>query len=242
MTWNEICYFGIVGKLTQTDEGVNLLWIYGAALVCMVIAYFLGSLNFAIIISKARFGEDIRTKGSGNAGLTNMLRTYGKIPALMTLLGDMLKAALSVYIGLFAAGERGAYLAAFACMIGHCFPAYYNFRGGKGVLVAATSILCLEPMVFAFVIIIFIIMVAFLRYVSLGSITAAFMYPILLSKMYGMIHHLPNGTIPIIPLLVSILISLTIIIQHHENIKRLREGTENKLSFHKKKDNEKNEK
>ena len=117
--------------------------------ICVVVPYLLGSLNFAVIISKSRYKDDVRTHGSGNAGATNMLRTHGKSAAALTLLGDLLKAVVSVLLALFLMpGDGFAYIAGLCCMLGHAFPVYYGFKGGKGVVVAAGTMLVLNPLVF----------------------------------------------------------------------------------------------
>lgn len=236
MTYEWFRQFGLIAYLGEkTAEGayrVPLLPHVLAVILCGVIAYFLGSLNFAIIISKYKFHDDIRNYGSGNGGLTNMMRTYGKKAAAFTLLGDVMKAVVSVLFGMLIAGESGAYLAGLCCIIGHTFPAYYGFKGGKGVLVTAAMLLCLEPLVFLFLLIIFICIVAGTRYVSLGSIMCLFIFPLLLNRIYPFTH---SGAQPgAVVTIVSIFIALLVISLHHANIKRLWEGKENKFSFKKK--------
>ena len=127
-------FFGSLEKWILSIEDVTLcntvtiiFWV-----VCAVIAYLLGSLNSAIIVSRYKFKQDIRSFGSGNAGLTNMHRVYGKDGAVWTLLGDIAKQLVSVLIGSIMFGRMGAYLAGAFCMIGHIFPVYYRFKGGKG--------------------------------------------------------------------------------------------------------------
>ena len=157
--------FGLLSKLAfNNQDNAMLINIIGWALVG-VIAYLLGSLNSAIIISKSKYKQDIRSFGSGNAGLTNMLRVYGKDGALLTLAGDIAKQLLSVLVGAFLLGRYGAYLAGLFCMIGHIFPIYYRFKGGKGVLTAATMILLIDPLVFIVLFIIFALTLAITRYV-----------------------------------------------------------------------------
>ena len=218
------------------------------ALVCLVfvavilIAYLLGSINFAIIISGKKYKEDIRTHGSKNAGMTNMMRTYGKSAAALTLVGDALKAMLSCAIGYLAMGQLGAYAAGLFCMLGHVFPLYYGFKGGKGVVTAAATVLMTDPLVFLILITLFIIMVAIWRYISLASITCIGLYPLILSFTTRMF----AGKIsPFI--LFTVLMALLIIGKHWPNIERLRNGTESKFSFKKSvkastKDQEKNNK
>ena len=211
-----------------TREGFAFFGIYigGIILFGFIIPYLLGSINSAILISRIFYGEDIRTHGSGNAGTTNMLRTYGKGAALGTLLGDMLKTAFAVVLASFMMSVHlGGWLAGLFCIFGHVFPLYYHFKGGKGVLCAATAIAFLAPFVFLIMLAIFIGIVAMTKYVSLGSMTAAFFLPILVSSIQ------PLGGING---LVSVVIALFVIWCHRENIKRIQNRTESKLSFKKK--------
>ena len=125
----EIIRNGIIGY----DSHIAL-FILGIVL-SVVVPYLLGSLNFAVIISKKRYKDDVRSHGSGNAGATNMLRTHGKSAAALTLLGDLLKAVVSVVFALFLMpGDGFAYIAGLCCMIGHALPLYYNFKGGKSMI------------------------------------------------------------------------------------------------------------
>ena len=206
-----------------------------AVLLCAVggiIAYFLGSLNFAVIISKVKFHEDIRKYGSGNAGMTNMLRTYGKAAAAFTLLGDAAKAAVSVMIGTLLCGEAGAYIAGLCCVIGHSFPIYYGFKGGKGIVVTAMTILCLNWLAFVILFAIFVLLVATTKYLSLGSIIGMLLYPLMLNRLYPFTHGgMSEGAVPAI---VSILNAALVIWLHRENLKRLWKGNENKFSLKKK--------
>lgn len=232
MNFNDILYNGLVPRLIAGEAEEISLWIIIAlCAVGAVAAYLLGGLNFAIIISKYKFKEDIRTFGSGNAGMTNMLRTYGKAAAAFTLLGDMAKTALSVVIGTLLAGEAGAYIAGLFCVIGHSFPCYYGFKGGKGIVVTATTLLCLEPVVFLILFVIFALLVASTKYLSLGSIIGMLLYPVLLNRMYTFLNGKPEGAVVAI---VSVLNTLLVVWLHRENLKRLLNGTENKFSLKKK--------
>lgn len=232
MNFSEILYNGLVPRLIAGEaNGISLWIIIALCAVGALIAYFLGGLNFAIIISKYKFKEDIRTYGSGNAGMTNMLRTYGKAAAAFTLLGDMSKAMLSVVIGTLLAGEAGAYIAGLFCVIGHAFPCYYGFKGGKGIVVTATTLLCLEPVVFLILFAIFALLVASTKYLSLGSVIGMMLYPILLNRMYQFLNGMPEGPVPAI---VSVFNALLVVWLHRENLKRLWNGTENKFSLKKK--------
>lgn len=233
MNMNDILYNGLLPRLIAGESDSISIWVIVALCVLgAVIAYFLGGLNFAIIISKYKFKDDIRRFGSGNAGMTNMLRTYGKAAAAFTLLGDMLKAMLAVVIGTLLAGEAGAYIAGLFAVLGHSFPCYYGFKGGKGIVVTASMLLCLEPAVFLILFIIFALLVASTKYLSLGSIIGMMLYPILLNRMYPLLNGgMPEGAVPAI---VSVLNALLVIWLHRENLKRLWNGTENKFSLKKK--------
>ncbi len=232
--FDEIMYKGFLGRFLETREIAS-----GTAFLALVIfgflalslsSYLLGSCNFAIIISKLFYHEDIRSFGSGNAGMTNMLRTYGKAAAVGTFIADALKAVLSVLIGRLIFGDVGAYAAGLACMIGHVFPAYYGFRGGKGVVTAIISILMTNWKVGLIILLIFVILVAFSKFISLGSVMAALMYPLILVRMNAM-ERLPS---PPIVMLFALAMAVIVVLKHKDNIKRLMEGKENKLSFSKK--------
>lgn len=221
-------FFGSLEKWILSIEDVTLcntvtiiFWI-----VCAVIAYLLGSLNSAIIVSRYKFKQDIRSFGSGNAGLTNMHRVYGKDGAVWTLLGDIAKQLVSVLIGSIMFGRMGAYLAGAFCMIGHIFPVYYRFKGGKGVLTAATMILLIDPMIFAVLIVIFALVLVITRYVSLSSIIAALVYPAAIRIAYGMEHAFE--------LFFALFVGILVIYMHRSNLYRIFNNQESKFSFRKK--------
>ncbi len=221
---------GHIGYLADLGKVQN--WVYIVAVVFFaLLGYFLGSMNFAVIISKIKFGEDIRTKGSGNAGATNMSRTYGKAAGAATLVGDILKAVLPVFIAKMLVGEMFGYLTGLACALGHAFPCYYKFKGGKCVAVTAAVILVMEPLAFLFLALIFAVVVFGTKYVSLGSVFTALISPVILhnfvSARYGKSH---------IGLVFIIIQCLLVVYLHKANIKRLIDGKENKFSFKKKKD------
>lgn len=232
-TFNNIRMNGLIPLLISGGSGDFSIWLF--VLLCFVggiAAYFLGSLNFAVIISKYKFKDDIRKYGSGNGGMTNMLRTYGKSAAAFTLLGDAAKAAVAVLVGMTLAGEGGAFIAGLCCVIGHSFPIYYGFKGGKGIVVTAVTILCLDPLVFLILLVIFVLLVAMTKYLSLGSIIGMLLYPMTLNRLYPITHGgIQQGAIPVI---ISILNAVFVIWLHRENLKRLMSGTENKLNLKKK--------
>ena len=134
--------FGILfpNGVTSANPNVSILIYYLSMLLPLLIGYLLGSVNSAVIISRVFYRDDIRTHGSGNGGTTNVMRTYGKAAAIGTFAGDIAKTALSVLIGALLMGEDGAYMAGLGAIIGHIFPLYFHFRGGKGVACAAALV------------------------------------------------------------------------------------------------------
>ena len=203
------------------------LWIVGA-LICSVIPYLLGSVNFAIIISGNQYNQDIRNYGSGNAGMTNMMRTYGKSAAALTLFGDAMKAVVAGFIGYAALGIFGAHMAGFFCVLGHTFPIFYKFKGGKGVVTAAASLLVCNPYVFVILLVIFVTIVSIWRYISLASIMCVMLYPVILNGMETVLNGFCSVYI-IFPIMMAVLI----VFKHKENIHRLLNKTESKFSFKK---------
>ena len=229
---------GFVGKYLvdhagQIGDGVKIAWIVASVVIISVCAYLLGSLNFAIIISGKQYKQDIRSFGSKNAGMTNMMRTYGKKAAGLTLLGDALKAMVSCLIGYAFIGQYGAYIAGLFCILGHVFPLYYHFKGGKGVVTAAITILMCNPFVFLILFTIFVLLVLFTKYISLGSVMCMLLYPIVLDRVERS-RFLNDNPPPASPyILFAVLMTILIVFKHWENIKRLFHGKENKFSFKK---------
>ena len=234
------------GKLAEVDHWYFLTFL-AFMLISMAAAYLLGSINSAIIVSKVLYRDDIRKHGSGNAGMTNMLRTYGAKAALLTLLGDLMKTALSVfiaavffgfnYVGGISTGDGFCYMAGLFAVIGHVFPIYYGFKGGKGVLATAVTALILSPIPFIILFSLFALIVAFSKYVSLASVSAAVLYPVVLHGYFAVVF--PGAGTPGIMSLSTIIIAILIVWCHRENLKRISNRTENKISFGKK--NKKNE-
>ncbi len=220
MTFKEMMDIGVFCKLFGES---NVIWLL-SAFVTAVFAYLLGSLNSGVLISRLAFREDIRNYGSGNAGTTNMMRTYGKKFAVITLLGDVLKAAAAVWLGYLFSGYNGGFVAFFFCVVGHAYPVFFGFKGGKGVACTAAAILCLQPAVFLILLALFVLIVLFTRYISLGSVMCMMVFPLVL---YRMMHPELN----IISLVFSILASALVIFLHRSNIGRLWRGEENKFTF-----------
>lgn len=227
---NVIPWLGYFGEWTVDKDNNGVLVIIAYVLVA-VIAYLLGSLNSAIIVSKSKYKQDIRTFGSGNAGLTNMHRVYGKDGALWTLFGDIAKQIVSVLVGALIMGRWGAYLAGGFCMLGHIFPVYYGFKGGKGVLTAATMILIIDPAIFVVLFVVFALVLLITRYVSLSSIMAAFTYPAAISVAYRPAH--------IFEVAFALFVGALVIYMHRSNIYRIFNNQESKFSFRKKPETQK---
>ena len=168
MNITEFFSYGFVMKYlndnaSALEDGV-IFAIYTASIIfTAIVAYLLGSLNFAIIISKKQYSQDIRAYGSNNAGMTNMMRTYGTRAAGLTLLGDALKAVVSALVGYAVIGQLGAYVAGCACILGHVFPIYYKFKGGKGVVTTAITVLMCNPFVFLILLLLYVGIVALSR-------------------------------------------------------------------------------
>lgn len=216
-----------------------------AIAITAIISYLLGSCNSAIITVKLLKGEDIRKFGSGNAGLTNTLRCFGKLPALITLIGDLSKGIIAVFICKFVCTLLDAgigsvddiryigYIAGLFAVIGHIYPIYYGFKGGKGVLVGVSVFLVIDPAVFGILILIFAITLILSHYVSLSSIIASALSPFVTFLMRYYIEKLPLN-ISITHMLLNLPICLIIIFMHKSNFQRLKNGTENRFSFKKK--------
>ena len=221
MDWNRILNIGLIPTYIEQNptlaSGTKTLLLIGSVLAVALIAYLIGSLNFAIILSRKKH-DDIREHGSKNAGTTNMLRTYGKKMAVITLLGDFAKAVVAVFIGSFICMGfpfvNGTYVAALFCVLGHVFPIYYKFKGGKGIATAAGAIIaCGEPIVLLLLIIIFALIVIGTKYVSLASIMVALLYPVILDRFYAM--YAANGHPRIgLNVLFALIIAVLVFLKH----------------------------
>jgi glycerol-3-phosphate acyltransferase PlsY len=189
--------------------------------LCAIIGYLLGSVNSSVIVGRF-YKIDIRTKGSGNAGLTNTLRVLGKKAAIFVLLGDILKGVIACLLGLLLV-ENGMPVAGTFAVVGHNWPVYFGFKGGKGVLTSAAVVFMLDWKIGLIVLGIFIITVALTRFVSLGSILAALAVPI--GAFVG-----DKGALFIVCTLV---LAAMVLFRHRANMVRLWQGRENKLTFRK---------
>ncbi|MBR5682227.1 MAG: glycerol-3-phosphate 1-O-acyltransferase PlsY [Ruminococcus sp.] len=216
--------------------------VFLAILISAGLGYFLGSLNFSIIVVRMMTGRDIRDMGSKNAGLTNTLRCAGKNCALLTLVGDLLKGIIAVALarlfchllqaGLMPGNDTHyiGYIAGFFAIIGHVFPIYYGFKGGKGVLVGAASFIAVDYKVFIALLAIFVVMLALSRYVSLASIISTAYCPLATLLMSLIVDEYSAGR-SFLYMILSIPMAAMVIWMHRSNMQRLIDGNENKFSF-----------
>ena len=209
-----------------------VLW----AVLVVIAAYLIGSINFAVIFANAFLKKDVRKLGSGNAGTTNVMRTAGFLPGALTFVCDALKGFAASFGGklVFELIEKnasaewavpiyGAYLCGLACMLGHVFPVFFQFKGGKGVATSVGVYAVCSPIAIVIGLCVFAAVVLLSKTVSLGSVLAALTVVILSIVLHG-------GGPELIPALLSIAMGLLVIIKHKDNIKRLISGTESKIT------------
>ena len=217
-----LVFYWLIEKLSLEGAAYVAAFLFGVVL-CIAIPYLLGSLNASIIISKLFYHDDIRKYGSGNAGTTNMLRTYGKKPAALTLLFDMLKGALSMVFGILVFGNVAfGSIAGLFAVIGHMFPCFSHFKGGKGVATSAAVILVTNPIVFLILVTAFVIIVVGTKMISLGSVMCVLLYPLILFNF---------SVYKTWDVIVSFIIMGLVVFMHRENIMRIFHGQESKLDF-----------
>ncbi len=213
-------------------------------LISAAIAYLLGSISFAIPVTKLFTGKDIREMGSGNAGFTNVLRCVSIPAAVITFIGDFAKGICSVFIGemvfnLMCGGvpdienvaKVGAGVAGLFALLGHLFPLYFKFKGGKGVLISAGIICTLDPLCFLSLVVIFLIALAITKTVSKCSLTVAFFYPIL-TMLLSLFVYKSTAWLPMT--LIAVCFAVVVIYMHRANIRRILNGTEPKTIARKK--------
>ncbi|MCQ2427574.1 MAG: glycerol-3-phosphate 1-O-acyltransferase PlsY [Clostridia bacterium] len=206
-----------------------MIIVFCCVLASIAAGYFLGSINSAIVVSKSVYGGDIREYGSGNAGMTNMFRVFGKTAGLLTLAGDVLKTVLSVAAGYAALGYTGAWTAGLFTVLGHMFPIYYRFRGGKGVLASIIVLLLTDWPVAVIAIVIFTLVLLVSRMVSLGSVMAAVTAPLFLYEVYAVFYG--SGAMAGIRIPIALCMAGLVVFGHRTNLSRIRQGTENKVKF-----------
>ena len=208
-------------------------------IIVAVIAYLIGSINFSIILSKKMAGFDIREKGSGNAGTTNMLRSVGKKAAVITLICDILKGVVSILIAVLAGkiiknldNALLVQLAGIFVIIGHTFPVFFKFKGGKGIATALGVLLMINWQIGLICLIFALVLMALTKMVSVGSIAAAILFPILVAFI-DQNYIVPTSNSSWSYLIFSIIVALLVIFNHRANVQRILNGTENRLSFKK---------
>lgn len=208
-----------------------------AYIIIAIIAYLLGSISFSVIISKKMAGFDVREKGSGNAGSTNVLRSVGKKAAALTLLGDVLKGVVAILIAFILGniiGEENisrallVQIAGFFVILGHTFPVFFKFKGGKGIATALGILLLINWQIGLICLVFALVIMVITRMVSLGSIMAAILFPILVLFVPHNAY-IADGQY----FIFSLILAAFVIFNHRENVKRLLEGKENKLSLKK---------
>ncbi len=203
-------------------------------IVMAIIAYAIGSVNFSVIFSKKFAGFDVRQKGSGNAGTTNMLRSVGKKAAALTLICDILKGVVSILIALLLGSlfkvENTALLvqiSAIAVVIGHTFPIFFGFKGGKGVATSLGILIMTNWQIGLICLVFGLVLIILTRMVSLGACAAAILYPVL--TLFITEHYITGSNNSY--LIYSIILAVIVLFNHRSNIKRILSGKENKISF-----------
>ncbi len=200
-----------------------------------ILSYLLGSLNFGVILSKYLKKEDVRESGSGNAGSTNMLRSYGKTMGILTILGDMLKVMVAIMIAkmIISPAEIAGYIdingneniliksfAGFFSVLGHIFPCFFKFKGGKGVATSGGMVFMIDWRIALILLAVFILTVLLTKYVSLGSILMAVFYTVLIGIFYK----------NIVLIVIAVFFTVVVITAHRSNVKKLMSGTESKIT------------
>lgn len=214
-----------------------IVWVY---IIIAIMSYAIGSINFSIIISKKMAGFDVREKGSGNAGTTNMLRSVGKKGAALTLVCDILKGVVSISVAIVLGNvipdidkELLVQIAGIAVVVGHTFPIFFQFKGGKGVATSLGVLLMSNWKIGLICLVFAIVLMALTRMVSLGSCAAAILFPVLtlfINDNYTVLSNGKNGNVYFI---YSVILAVIVLFNHRANIKRILNGTENRLSFKK---------
>lgn len=236
-SYERLISVGILGNYFENHVFSSLALLgasfVGAFVLCCAVAYLIGSVNFGVLLSKKMYGADVRTQGSGNAGATNMLRSFGAKAGVLTLLGDAAKGYIAVMLARCLLGSACGYVAALFAILGHAFPIYFHFKGGKGVAVSLGSVLALNWVTAIMLVIIFVLVAATTKYVSLGSMTAAAFFPIITDRIKGFVIR-GAGQMPMIAPFIAFLIGALIVWLHRSNLKRLFNKTEPKIELHKK--------
>jgi acyl phosphate:glycerol-3-phosphate acyltransferase len=199
-----------------------------ATLILALAGYLLGSIPFGLIFAKILGGKDVREHGSGNIGATNVSRVVGPLAGVLTLLMDAAKGAVAVWLAARFSDHAAMAMmfAGIAALLGHCFPVWLKFRGGKGVATALGVYLALCPLAAIVAVVLFTLVVAFWRYVSLGSLSAAAAMPLLTYFLWA-----PGHAPPLVITLGTLFAAVLIFYKHDANLQRLVDGTEPKYSL-----------
>ena len=222
---------------TLAQKGGKNMALY---IVMAIIAYLIGSISFSVIISKKMAGFDVREKGSGNAGSTNMLRSVGKKAVAITLICDVLKGVVAIILAIILGNifkdsnkELLLQIAGVAVVIGHTFPIFFGFKGGKGVATSLGILLMSNWQIGLICLVFALVLMILTRMVSLGSCMAAILFPVLtlfINEHYTVLTEGKSGNVYFI---YSVIMAIIVLYNHRSNIKRILNGTENKLSFKK---------
>ena len=204
-------------------------------IVIAVVSYLLGSCNFGVILSRSLKKEDIRDSGSGNAGTTNMMRTYGKTMGILTIFGDIVKVFVAIWIAFriisveetkmifdSVSNNPQCVLKSFAglfAVAGHIFPCFFKFKGGKGVATSGGMVIMIDWRIALILFAVFVVVILLTKYVSLGSIIMAVLYPVFIGLFYK-----EMGLV-----IIALVFTLIVVVAHRENIKKLINHTENKI-------------
>jgi len=206
-----------------------------AYIIVAIIAYLLGSISFSVILSKKMAGFDVREKGSGNAGTTNVLRSVGKKAAIITLVCDVLKGVVAILIAVIVGkivkdlnNSLLVQLAGIAVIVGHTFPVFFGFKGGKGIATSLGVLLVTNWNIGLICLVFALILMILTRMVSLGSIVAAILFPVLVIFMPSNAYIVEGNYV-----IYSIILAVLVVFNHRSNVKRLLNGTENKLDVKK---------
>ena len=208
-------------------------------IIMAIIAYAIGSVNFSVIFSKKFAGFDVREKGSGNAGTTNMLRSVGKKAAAITLVCDILKGVVSIGISILLGNipdmnkELLVQIAGVAVILGHTFPVFFGFKGGKGVATSLGVLLLSNWQIGLICLVFALVLMILTRMVSVGSCSAAVLFPVLTLFINDHYTVLTEGKSGNVYFIYSVILAVIVLFNHRSNIKRILNGTENKLNFNK---------
>ena len=206
--------------------------------IMAIVAYLIGSINFSVLISKKKAGYDIREKGSGNAGTTNMLRNLGKKYAAITLVCDILKGivaiCIAIIVGKIMKDSNGALLvqvAGIAVVLVHTFPIFFGFKGGKGVATSLGILLLTNWQIGLICLVFAVVIIALSRMVSMGALAAAILFPVLTIFIGGEYYIVQGTGLGNGYFIYSVILAVIVAFNHRENIKRILNGTENRISF-----------